>query len=200
MKYNIITIEREFASGGSEIGIKLSEKLGIPCYGREILLRVAEKYEVLPEQLASLEEVAVNSVLYSLVMSTKIVTGERSGLSDEGALYLAESRVIKQMADEGRCIIVGRGANHVLKERKDVLNVFIRSDMEFRKQRAIELYREKPENVKAVLKKYDKKRSNFYSANSTQKWDDMSEYHIVLDSGKLGIDACVEIINSAAVS
>ncbi|MEG1848327.1 MAG: cytidylate kinase-like family protein [Lachnospiraceae bacterium] len=198
MKYNIITIEREYASGGSEIGEMLSKRLHIPCYEKEILERVAEKYSVLPEQLADLEEASTSSLLYSIALSNKIVKGESTGLTDEGALFLAESRVIQEIANENRCIIVGRCANYVLQDRKDVLRVFIHASVETRRKRAMEKYGVAETEVKAVLKKYDKRRSGYYMANANKKWKEIEEYHLMLDSGNLGIERCVNLICTAA--
>lgn len=197
MKYRVITIEREYASGGSEIGEKLSKALGIPCYGKEILEIVAQRMGTTPERLQHLEESATNSTLYSLAMISKIVSGESNGLSEESQLYLEEAKLIDELVKKGPCIIVGRCAGWILKERKDVLNIFIHADFESRKKRAVEVYGEDSQRVDYLLKKYDKRRSNYYSANANVKWDDKSRYHMVLDSNKLGIGPCVDILEAA---
>lgn len=195
MKYNIITIEREYASGGREIGNRLAKKLQIPCYGKEILEWVAAQQGTTSEQLRHLEETTTNSFLYSIAMATRMTSGDITGLSKENELYLAEARKIAQLADQGSCVLVGRCSSWILRDREDVLNVFIHADMDFRKQRAIEVNGIDPSKAEAVLRKSDKRRSNFCSANTGKKWDDRSEYHLVLDSGKLGIEQCVQIIN-----
>ena len=110
MRYNIIAIEREYASGGNEIGERVARWLGIPCYGQEVLRRAAEQMQTSQERLLHLEETTSNSLLYSLGMAMKVMTGERDGLSEEGALYVTEERVIKDMALQGPCVIVGRFA------------------------------------------------------------------------------------------
>lgn len=194
MKYHIITIEREYASGGSEIGEKVAEKLGIPCYGQEILKRAAERMNTVPERLIHLEESTSNSLLYSLGMAARVATGERDGLSEEGALYVTEERVIKDIALEGPCVIVGRGAGWTLRERKDVLRVFVHGDREFRRKRAVEVYGIEPRNVDNTLKRYDRRRANFYQANTGMRWDDNKGYHLVLDSSAVGIEECVNTI------
>lgn len=194
MKYNYIAIEREYASGGSEIGEKLSGKLGIPCYGREILRRVAEENGTTPEQIQGLEESATNSFLYSIAMMAQLSSGQGSGLSQENMLYLAEAKTIYHLVHEGSCILVGRCASWVLRERTDVLNVFIHADINMRKERAESLYGIPDTKVGNVLKKFDKRRSNYYSANTGKRWDDKSGYHLVLDSSKLGIEKCVDIL------
>ena len=194
MKYNIITIEREYASGGSEIGEKTADRLGIPCYGQEVLIRAAQKLNTVPEQLLHLEETTSNSLLYSIGMAAKMATGERDGLSDEGRLYVTEEQVIKDMALQGPCVIVGRCAGWILRERKDVLRVFVHAEREFRKKRAEEAYDVPAKNVENTLKRFDRRRANFYRANTGISWDDKRGYHLVLDSSSVGIDECVDII------
>ena len=194
MKYNIIAIEREYASGGNEIGEKTAAKLGIPCYGQEVLIRAAEKLNTVPERLLHLEETTSNSLLYSIGMAAKMSTGERDGLSDEGRLYVTEEQVIKEMALQGPCVIVGRCAGWILRERKDVLRVFVHGDRAFRKKRAVEAYDIPEKNVENTLKRFDRRRANFYRANTGISWDDKKGYHLVLDSSSVGIDECVDII------
>lgn len=197
MKYKIITIEREYASGGSEIGRITGEQLGIPCYGREVLEQVAVKMGTIPEKLEHLEETATNSLLYSISMASMVAVGVREGLSRESALYLEESNVIKEMALRGPCVIVGRCAGWILRDRKDVLNVFIHGDKEFRIQRAIGEYNIPAEQAEDVLHRFDKRRSGFYRSNTCMKWDSKEGYHLVADSSKLGIQGCADIICQA---
>ncbi len=200
MKYKIIAIEREYASGGNEIGEKAAQRLGIPCYGQEVLTRAAQRMKTSPERLLSLEETTSNSLLFSLGMAVKVATGERDGLSDEGALYVTEEQVIKEMALQGPCVIVGRCAGWILRERKDVLRVFVHADREFRKQRAVTTYGVEEKNLENTLKKNDRRRSNFYRANTGMSWNDQNGYHLVLDSSAIGIDACVNTICSLVKS
>lgn len=194
LNYNIIAIEREYASGGSEIGEKIGKWLDIPCYGQEVLECAAKLMNTIPERLLHLEETTSNSLLYSIGMAAKVMTGQVDGLSEEGALYLTEERVIKDMALQGPCVIVGRCAGWILRDRDDVLRVFIHADREFRKKRAMETYGISQENAENTLKRYDRRRSNFYHANTGMSWDDKKGYHLVLDSSAIGIDQCVKII------
>ena len=193
-KYSIITIERQYASGGREIGNLLSEKLGIPCYGREILEITAKRFNISPDSIESIEETTTNSILYSLAMASKIVSGVSDPMSPNDRLFCAESKVISEISHKGDCIIIGRCAGRILSDRDDVLNVFIYADHESRMKRAINEYGIPEEDAESVLKKYDKRRSNFYNANSDIKWEDKSGYHICLDSGKLGVEACADMI------
>lgn len=198
MKYHIITIEREYASGGSEIGTRVGLQLDIPCYGKEVLERAAEKMNTVPERLVQLEETTSNSLLYSLGMANRVAIGERDGLSEEGALYVTEESVIREMAQQGPCVIVGRCAGWILRDRPDVLRVFIHADKEFRRKRARICYGIEDAKTDNVLKRFDRRRSNFYSANTCMRWDDKKGYHLVLDSSRLGIPACVDLICKTA--
>ena len=197
MKYNIITIEREYASGGSEIGAILSQKLGISCYGEEILDMVAKRRGTTPAQLIHMEESATNSFLYTIAMAAKVATGQKDGLSEESELYMEEAKVIWELTNERSCIIVGRCASWIQKERKDVLTIYIHADIESRKKRAVEEYGNDNTKIDSLLRRCDRRRDNFYSANTGKKWDDKTGYHMILDSGKLGIDKCVDIIYAA---
>lgn len=194
MKYHIIAIEREYATGGNEIGERTAERLGIPCYGQEVLLRAAKQMNTVPERLLHLEETTSNSLLYSLSMAARVAIGERDGLSEEGALYVTEERVIRDMALQGPCVIVGRCAGWILREREDVLRVFIHGCPDYRRKRAIEVYGVEEKYVDQVLKRFDRRRSNFYRANTGMNWADRRGYHLVLDSSAIGIEGCVNAI------
>lgn len=196
MKYNYIAIEREYASGGTEIGEKLAEALGIPCYGREILEEVARENGTTPEQIQDLEESSNGSLLYSIAMVAKMMTGESSGISQENALYMAEAKTIYRLSQQGSGVFIGRCAGWVMKDRTDVLKVFIHAEPVFRRKRAAEIYGIHSARIENILKKFDKRRSNFYNANTGKKWDDKSGYHLILDSSRLGIDQCVEILRT----
>lgn len=196
-RFRIITIERQYASGGREIGALLSEKLGIPCYGREILEITAKRFNISPESIENIEETTTNSILYSLAMASKIVSGVTDPMSPNDRLFCAESSVINEISNKGDCIIIGRCAGRILSARDDVLNIFVYSDHASRMKRAIEEYGIPEEDAESVLRKFDKRRAGFYNANSDIKWEDKSGYHICLDSGKLGVEACADLIAAA---
>lgn len=196
MKYNIVTIEREYASGGREIGHRAAKALEIPCYNQEILKRAAEKRGVSAEYLEEMEERPTNSFFYSVYMLSQSVGGKEVGLTGSEALSLAEGEVIAAMASQGPCVLIGRCASHFLRNRKDVLNVFIHCAWEDRKKRAIEDYGITPAEAENILKKFDKRRAVYYNANTGKKWSDPDGYHIILDSGKLGIESCAAIIKN----
>ena len=199
MKYNIIAIEREYASGGREIGDLVAERLNVSCYGQKILEIAAEHYNTTPERLEHLEETATTSFLYSMYMMSQEPTGIISTIPREDTLNIIENKIIVNLAAEGPAVFIGHCASYVLKNRADVLTVFIHQEPAKRMKRASEVYGIELSKAESVLRKYDKKRANYYSANTGEKWNDIKNYHLVLDSGKLGIEKCVEIITKLAL-
>lgn len=192
MKVNYIAIEREYGSGGTEIAKKAAKACQIPCYGSEILEAVAEKYNISPEQMQQYEENTTGSFLYSLYTLNRIQTGNAQPLTAEGQVFLAQQKEIKRMAAGGRAIFLGHCAAESLKEYKGVVKIFIRcSDPEAKRKRIVEEYGISPADAEATRKRFDKKRSSYYYSNTGKKWNDFSEYDMVLDSGKLGVEGCV---------
>lgn len=191
MKYKYITIEREYGCGGGIIATQLAEKCGFSCYGSEILDKVAEKYGIPVEQMQKYEETVTNSFLYSLYVMNKAQSGDPDMITEEGHLYLAEQAIIKELAQNGPAVFVGHCASSALEGRKDVLRVFIGADKESKKTRCMEEYGIAKEKVESTMKRFDKKRANYFYANTTKKWTDERNYDLILDSGKLGVDGCV---------
>lgn len=193
MRYHVIAIEREFASGGQEIGQRTAERLGIPCYGREILKMAAEKMGRPEAYLEELEEKATGSFMYSMYCLAGLSKGE--SLSRESQLFLAEAEIIHRLT-QTPAVIVGRCAAHPLKDREDVLRVFIHADDAFRKRRAGEIYGIPAQKEAEVIKRADRRRRSYYRTNTGKDWRDNGNYHIVLDSGLLGIERCVDILEA----
>lgn len=191
MKYHVIAIEREFASGGQEIGSRVAKRLGVPCYGREILKMVAEQKGASIGYLEELEEKSTGSMLYSMYVIANMAKG--GPMSGESELFLAESEMIRKLT-QTPAVVVGRCAVDSLKDREDVLRVFIRSGAALRRRRAEEVYQIDPAYLDTALRKADKRRASYYKANTGRNWNDAGNYHIVLDSGLLGIDTCVDIL------
>ncbi|MBE6543286.1 MAG: cytidylate kinase-like family protein [Ruminococcaceae bacterium] len=196
MKFKYITIEREYASGGTEIAEKLSKIFDIPVYGREILEIAAANQNLSVEHLERYEESVSNSFLYSLFVMGQLNAGSSDILPTESKLYIEEHNTIIALANKGSGIFVGHCASEALKDMEGVLHVFIRADEDFKINRAIKEYGIEEKNADSVCKRYNKKRANYYSFNTSKKWDDMKNYDLVLDSSTLGIDGCVEIIAS----
>lgn len=197
MKYGFIAIEREYASGGREVADLLSKRLGIPRYGVEILEMAAKKMGSSLDYLEHLEETATNSLLYSLYMMSNAATGsQKRAPADQ--LFFLETEIIQHLADEGSVILLGRCASHVLRERKGVLRVFIRANMDYRRERAQKVYGVDPVRLEQTLRRIDKRRENFYNANTGKKWRDASNYDLVLDGGTLGTERCANILATCA--
>ncbi len=197
MKYDIITIEREYASGGREIGKRLAEELHIPFYGREILQMAADRIGAKPEYIEHMDETAPNSLLFSLYTMSSATPFNATAVSPENSLHQTECQIIRELALQGPCVIIGRCAGGILRDNPRVLRVFVHANMDFRRQRATEVYGQKKRPVDPILRKYDKRRANYYNFYSTQKWDFRGEYHLMLDSSQLGIDGCVKILLAA---
>ena len=198
MKYHYVAFEREYGSGGTGIGQRLSELSGLPCHGSDILERVSQVLGLAVDQIDRYEEKATNSLLYSLYLLGQVNGGARAErLSNEGVVYLEEQKIIKDYAAHGPAIFVGRCAVNALADRKDVLRVFIRADKVLRLERAITSYGIPLEDAESTLQRFDRKRSRYYSANTGRDWRDWSNYDLILDSGTLGIDACARAVLAA---
>ncbi len=198
MRYDIITIERQYASGGFMVGQLLAENLGIPYYGREIMEMAAKQEALTMEDIEQMEETATNSLLYSIAKRAKMASRDMLGIGGSQQAYLAEATVVNRLADKGSSVFIGHCAGCILRERDDVLRVFIHAAEEKRRYRAITEYDIEPNVVDYVMNKFDKRRANYYRANSDRRWDDYSAYHLVLDSGEFGMEKCAEIIAAAA--
>ena len=197
MYYNVIAIEREYASGGSEIGEKLAEMLKFPCFGQEILDLSAEKLNLPPERLRAAEESMTGSLLYSIVAMTNIAFGQNVDvLSIEQKLAVTEAEVINTLA-QNPCVIVGRGAASLLKDSENVFKVFIHADYNKRVDRAVKIYGITPEQAKNVLNRYDRRRSGYFKTTTGRDWKDPDIYHMFLNSSRLEIDEIVDVLYDA---
>ena len=187
----IITIGREYGTGGREIGQKLALRLGIPFYDRELITRAAKKTGFDEKLFEQLDKRATNSFLYSLTMFGSVGL---NGMSLTDQLYLAQSNVIREMAEESSCVIVGRCADYILQDKAKCLKVFIHADMAFRAKRIVEVYGEREQSPEQRLRDKDKRRAAYHRFYTNMKWGYAQNYHITLDSGELGIDKCADII------
>ncbi len=189
MKKVIITIGRQYGSGGRQVGMKLAEKLGIKCYNNELLAEAAKESGLCAEVFEKIEEKPVSTFLYF-----------QAGKYDQGEMplnhkvFLAQMQTIKKIAERESCVIVGRCADYVLKDRDDVINVFIHAPLEDRVQRVIERDGVAPGKAEKRVKKVDKERASYYNFYSTKRWGACDSYDICLDSSKFGIDGCAKII------
>ncbi len=194
MSVRYITIEREYGSAGTRIAQEVSRLCGVPSYGREIMEAVAKEQNVSEKSLEEYEESVSSSFLYSLFVMTQSQTADPDLLSQEAKLYVAESRVIKNMANNGPAIFVGHCACHALKDQEGVVRVFIHGNDEDKKRRVIEEYGVPEKEAAATFHRYDKRRANYYAFCTRKKWNDLRNYDMVLDSSCLGVDGCAKVL------
>ncbi|EWM55136.1 AAA family ATPase [Ruminococcus flavefaciens] len=197
MKKTIITIERQYGSGGSIIGKLAAEKLGISCYNRQILEMTAERCGIAPEYLESAEENVPTSFLYSLLLSANPGRTMEENLPLSDKVFLMESRIINEIADnEKSFVLVGRCGSYIL-EDKGCFSVYIYANPEYRMKRAIKEYEINENKAESVMKKADKRRETFYNVNTGRVWQDKDQYSLCLNSAELGDELCAEIIVKA---
>ena len=190
----VITLERQFGSGGLEIGKKVADKLGIPCYNKEILQQAAEKCNVPEEYLESMQEEVSQSFLYKLSLASKSGKKIDNIISKSNILYNEIVKIINKMASSGSCVIIGRCADFILRDLDSCFHTFIYADMESRIKRVIEEYGVSPGSAEYIIKKNDKRRESFYSGNTCHTWGLKEHYNICLNSGKFGVENCSDII------
>lgn len=194
---SIITISREFGSGGREIGKKLAEQLGIEFYDKE-LLELASKHSGITQELfVKHDENYTNSFLYSLVMGNYPVTSDgriNPELPLNQKIFLAQFETIRALAEKGPCVIVGRCADYVLRNRDNVINFFITGSMPQKRRRILERYDIEKNKVEDFIRKTDKRRANYYNYYTDMKWGEAKNYDLCLNSSKTGIEGAVEIM------
>ena len=197
MKKPIITIERQYGSGGSVIGRLAAEKLGINCYNRQILEMTAEKCGLSPDYLESAEESVPTSFLYSLLLSANPARTMEDNLPLSDKVFLMESRIIAELAEkEQRFVLVGRCGSYIL-EDKGCFSVYIYADPSERVKRAVNEYGIAENKAETVMKKADKRRETFYNVNTGRSWQDKDMYSLCLNSAELGDELCAELIVKA---
>lgn len=195
----IITISRQYGSGGREIGRKLAERFGIPFYDNELITRAAKESGFAEAAFENAERKASNSLLYSIAMGMNAYGNQDMGyahLSLDDQIYIVQSNIIRKIAKEGPCVIVGRCADYILREKEDVVNIFIWANMAFRKERAIRLYQLKEDKAEEEIIKIDKSRANYYNYHASEKWGRTENYHLAIRSDYVGIDRTVNCIVS----
>lgn len=195
----IITITRQFGSGGREIGKKLAEAYGIPFYDNEIISRAAKDTGFAEAAFERAEDKASNSLLYSIAMGMNVFSSQDvgfSGLSLDDRIFLAQSKVIRNVAKEGPCVIVGRCADYILKNQENVVNLFIRATLDFRIKRAIEVEGIPKEKSAEMVMKKDKSRANYYKYHPGERWDNVLNYDFAIRSDLCGIDGTVACLKA----
>ena len=190
MSYSIITISRQFGSGGRGIGKALADALSIPYYDKDIVKLVAEKTGFHPDFVTERGEHAP----FKTGLGYGFLGRNAHGISNDDLLWQAQCRVIDELAQKGPCVIVGRCADYLLRDRKDALHVFVHASDAFRCQHIVEHYGETHEKPQRRLDEKDKKRRISYSYHTGREWGHPSNYHMTLDTSKLGVDTCIDLI------
>ena len=198
----IITIARQYGSGGREIGEKVAALLGIPLYDKQLITDAAAKGSLNEEIIRSADESAANSLLYTLAMGsnhygTAMHFGYKMPLNDK--LFILQSEVIKEYAEQGSCVIIGRCADYVLKDDHDVFRLFIYGDLEHRQARVKERHPEiKQSQIIDVINKTDKRRASYYNFYTGNKWGKYDNYDMAINSSTLGIEGTAQLVVAMA--
>ena len=180
----IVTIARQYGSGGREIGLRLAEKMGVKCYDKELLDRAAKDSGICQELFEHHDEKPYSSAAFTdMPINHKV--------------FLAQFDAIKKIASEESCVMVGRCADYALADNPNAISVFIHADLDKRIDRISRKYELSAATAKDRIQKTDKQRSSYYNYYTSKKWGDANGYHLCLDSGVLGIEGCVEMILKA---
>ena len=194
MEKKIITISREFGSGGRTIGRKVAEELGIPFYDKELVDQIAMESGFAPKFVEEHGEHSPTGSLFSYAFSPQGVPGIMNGLSSADFLWNIQCNVILQLADKGPCVIVGRNADYILKDRQDALHVYVFADTPYRAERIVRLYGDSEKSPEQRLAEKDKRRRVNYQHYTGRTWGQAQNYDICLDTGVLGIEQCKDIV------
>ena len=190
MKKNIITISRQFGSGGRFIGEEVAKQLGIYYYDKNIIEKIAEKSGLAPEYIEKNGELSPGRGLFAYAFSGRDLTGK----SVEDELYEVQRKIILELVQKGPCVIIGRNADYILRDRDDVVNVFICGNQPEKQQRICKLYDVSEKEAIKLMKEVDKRRMANYNFYTDQKWGQASNYSLCLNSSQLGYELCEKII------
>ena len=196
MEKRIITISREYGAGGQPVGHLIAEKLGIPFYDKKLVEQVAQESGFAPKFIEEHGEHSPSGSVFSYAFAPQGVPGVMNGLSTSDYLWNIQCNVILQLAEKGPCVIVGRNADYILKDRKDVLNVYLHADIPSRVARVLEANPDE-KNPEGRIAARDKRRRLNYQHYTGRTWGMSQNYHICLDTSVLGIEQCAEIILNA---
>ena len=190
MTKRIITISREFGSGGRFVGEEVAKKLGVAYYDKDIIGQIAKQSGFAPEYIKENAELSPKKGLFAYAFSGRDITGK----SVEDMVYEAQRKVILEIAEKESCVIIGRNADFILRDRNDVLNVFIHGNKKEKTQRIIGLYHVEEKEAVKMMADTDKRRMTNYNFYTDQKWGKASNYTLCLNSSQLGYDRCEKII------
>lgn len=197
----VITIARQYGSGGHEVGEMLAHKLNIPFYDKALIAMAAKKSGLSEEVFADADEKATSSLLYSMVMGSYAFGSRIPGVNEmpiNDKLFIIQSDIIKKAAAEGPCVIIGRCADYILREHENSMNVFIHADKSARVQRIVSKNLCEEKKAPDFVTKKDKQRANYYNFYSNNRWDDLLNYDLTIDTSRFSIEQAVELLIDAA--
>lgn len=202
MAGKIITIGREYGSGGRQIGEGLAKELGIPYYDKEILRKASQDSGICDNVMESYDEKPTSSFLYSLVMDPYATgfIGNNFHMPLNHKVFIASFDAIKSIAEEGPCVIVGRCADYALADNEDVISIFIHAPIEERIKRTQKRLEVDRSRAEMMINKADKQRASYYNYYTTKKWGDTSSYHLTIDSSLLGIDGTIQLLKDIYIN
>ena len=194
---SVITIGRQFGSGGRKVGEMLSQRLGIPYYDKQLLAEASKDSGIAVALFEDHDEKPTRSLLFSLVTGMQL-RGDSSAMYMDMPLnhkiFLAQFDAIRRIASEGPCVIVGRCADYVLRDKANAVSVFVKADLPSRVRRAVEQYGLSPDKAEDAVRRADKQRASYYNYYATATWGDVNNYDLCLDTGKLGLEGAVELL------
>lgn len=193
---SVITIGRQYASGGRHVGEKLAERLGIPYYDKSILAEAARESGICEELFEKHDEKPTRSLLFSMMTGSSQMIGDTGtfmGMPLNHQIFLAQFEAIRHVAAQGPCVIVGRCADYVLRDQPNAISVFVKADLASRVVRAIERGADSTK-AEEIVRKQDKQRASYYNYYATDTWGDVNNYDLCVDTGKLGIDGTVDLL------
>ena len=191
MKKTIITISREFGSGGRTVGRLAAEKLGIPCYDQELITQIAGESGLSQEYIEERGEYTARSTLFSAPL---MFDRSLSDFSVPDLLWQAQRKVILDLAEKGPCVIVGRCGDYILQDKYDLLTVFIHAPKEFRAERIVTEYGSSDVAPMKRIEEKDKRRKAYYRLYTDMEWGEARNYHLSLNSAALGFEKCAQIL------
>lgn len=197
MSGQIITIGRQFGSGGREIGETIARKLDIPCYDRELITMAAQQSGISEEVFEKADEKASNTLLYALLQASFPMSMRPAQITDlplNDKLFLIQFDIIRRVAQAGACVIVGRCADYVLRDEKNVINAFVHAPLEARVERIMRVYAVERKAAEDMIAKNDKRRATYYNYFTNAKWADMFNFDISVNSAKVGVDGAADMI------
>ena len=198
----IITIARQYGSGGREIGEMVAKLLNVPLFDKQLITDAASKGDLNEDVISKADETAANSLLYTLAMGSNVIGttmhfGYKMPINDK--LFILQSKVIKEYAEQSSCVIIGRCSDYVLKDRDDVFRIFIYGDLDHRQERIRERHPEiKASQIIDIINKTDRRRSSYYNFYTGNKWGKYDNYDIAINSSTLGIKGTAEMIATCA--